>query len=406
MKKSILLFASILVCASVSCSKPTEQNAKLPTAKSCQGGASALTLSGLCINEAEQLLQMAQTSKEQYPALMDGCQWSVNEAPFITGDVLLYQAASCNGNTAKLAFNPQTDRADIFIETSAIGGIKGAQSPVGSLFTVDPGDPDLSLETWARTEMERGGVDADYAVRCKTRPSPEDGLDAFVVDITPRPAPSTSEPRSDCGQYGYNEESHAYWRIAYDFGWFFDLGQDAYQDFAPNSLTLVTKTKTGEWVPAKTLMNSNSVLPNADPLNDYVLRNIAEELGVVEVDYGNIGDWLIIEGTLSGKTAYCVAEKQFDQTKLRVGTDGGQWQIGVPYPSSADHYGRLEVDGREQGFTGTSTKNWTIGWVGLPIVDALKEGKMLILDIKKASLDYSLVGIDEAITMVETCIAG
>jgi len=101
---------------------------------------------------------------------------------------------------------------------------------------------------------------------------------------------------------------------------------------------------------------------------------------------------------------YCVAERDFGGSILRIGFDGGQWQLAVPYGSDPDYYGEFDVDGHTAGLSGTAANGWTFAWISAPHLDAIKEGNLMILDIGKASLDFTLDGSTAAILKVQECV--
>jgi hypothetical protein len=136
----------------------------------------------------------------------------------------------------------------------------------------------------------------------------------------------------------------------------------------------------------------------------YELINIANAPGARERRYGKARGWTVYDGKIDGRTRYCVGEKDYGGTSLRLGFDGGQWQVAVPYPASPDYYGSFDVDGRSEGMSGTSDGEWSFGWIGMPELDAIRNGNLLILDIGKASFDFDLKGTAAVITKIEECM--
>lgn len=216
----------------------------------CPDGAARLPVSGLCPSEAEALIQDANVGMDR-SVLGDltDCTWSVNETAFPMGEVLLYRAATCGDTVATMALHGGAHRADLILQTAAVGAA-GDDAVVGFAIGADTTPPTDAIRTFVHADLEANGHDAAYIARCQVRPV-GDAPDAYVVDAYAADAQPTSTdgPRSDCGQYGYTDDSYAFWRIAHGFAWYFNLGQDAYQDIDPGSLTLVARDDSGRWGP-------------------------------------------------------------------------------------------------------------------------------------------------------------
>ena len=206
------------------------------TVSDCRNGGPKLAGSGMCRDAAIATLNIV---SGEAPLLPENCSWELQETAF-AADYLIYLAASCDGKTSKLGFAGGARTAQLYIETSAIGAFEGGDTNEWAPITIigsDPEAPTANLLSFVRAGME----DEDAASDCIVRSASVDGWpeDAFVVDeASPRLTPN--EPRFACGPYGYTEDSTQYWRVFDNFSWFFDLGQDAYQDFDPRSLTLIT----------------------------------------------------------------------------------------------------------------------------------------------------------------------
>ena len=397
----ITLFSCLFGALLMGCSPSAEhRNSAVDNNKNCGSNETYLPHTGLCSDKAETLIQHAGTEKSSF-LLIDGCSWSVNETVFPDGDeVLLYQALKCGNHTAKLGLAAGAKRADLFIETSAIDSTQGEEAIIASIYGLAD-EPVQTPVFHARQHLETMGLKPSYIHQCQSRPSSRDGADAYVVDIftsDEAEALFDDEPRSDCGDLGYTEESYRYWRLAYDYAWFIDLGQDGYQEIDPNSFTLISKTKDGEWAATRDLITYS-----LDQYN-YGVTNIVENANSVEVDFGSVENWLLVEGTLKGNTAYCAAEKQFGDRTLRIGTDGGQWQIATNYESSPNYIGAIEIDDKILTMSGTSTSHWTIGWIGQPEIDGIRNSTTIILDINRASLDFKMDGIANALDQVNACL--
>ncbi|MEL7363607.1 MAG: hypothetical protein AAFN13_16140 [Bacteroidota bacterium] len=241
------------------------------TSAVCPDGEVPLPNSGLCVSDAEALIVDAEVGSDPSALeTMTDCTWRVNETAFPGGDVLLYRAAQCDGVTATLGLNAGARRGELFVETAAVG-VAGDDAVVGVAIGVEPDDPTETIRTFVQADLEADGFAPAYLAQCQVRRSVY-APDAYVVDVHPidaLPSPSDDGPRSDCGRYGYTEESTAFWRLAHGFAWFFDLGQDAYHDIDPGSLTLIAKDERGTWtpVPSPEVAIPTTSLPEASDEN-------------------------------------------------------------------------------------------------------------------------------------------
>jgi len=376
---------------------------------SCSNGETPLPVSGLCPSDAEALIHDADVGyyRSGLTELTD-CTWAVNETAFPGGDVLLYRAASCDGTTAKLGFAFGNHTSDLYVETAALG-VAGEDVLVGFVATSDADDPTANLLFQAREALEAEGADPAYVARCEVR-TPADRPDAYVVDV-PDPAPSPDGPRSDCGPLGYTDESLSFWRVAYGFSWFFELGQDAYHEIDPGSLTLVAQGADGAWRPVEPVafdtFGAAPSAPDADewPADNYGVTNVAGPPGLGEEVYGVEEPWAVYAGVdeTGSDVLYCVAE--LEGGELRIGTDGGQWQLGVPHAVDLDSPGAFEIDGRPLPLSGAAANGWTFGWLTLGELDAIREGSVLVVEAGRASLDFDISGIGPALDSVTACTA-
>ena len=136
-----------------------------------------------------------------------------------------------------------------------------------------------------------------------------------------------------------------------------------------------------------------------------------------ERHYGEARGWQVLAAS-SGRTfMYCAAIKDVGRGDVRLGRDlvepgsGAQWQLAVPMKSKADWQGTLEIDGRGAGngggaqMSGTARDGWTIAWLTMGDVDALRQGKQAVLGVGKADFDFSLDGAAAALTKVDECVA-
>lgn len=367
-----------------------------------------LKASGLCIAQAKAMLP--KPDRDFVEGLKGfGCKPVITDAQFMGGDVLLYHAAKCKGAPVKLSASGGAHAGEL---TVVKGGLhEGPPSKIATIVSSDPADPTANLVRWTRDAMKANSFPPAVIAKCKARRAEKVGPDAWVVDESPTPPPSPDGPRSSCGTYGYTEESTAYWRVFGDFAWFFEMGQDAYMPIDPNSLTLITKNGKGGWkkaaaaAPAARAAAKPTPKPKpASATENYGVANVAGTPGVVEDLYGTTKGYTVYSGKTGGRTRYCVADRDFGGTTLRVGYDGGQWQLAVPVPSKPDFSGGFEVDGKRRGMSGTAAGNWTFGWIGLPELDAIRNGEVMVLDIGRASLDFPLDGTAAAILKVEECV--
>jgi hypothetical protein len=137
--------------------------------------------------------------------------------------------------------------------------------------------------------------------------------------------------------------------------------------------------------------------------------------GQMEQPYGRARQWQV-SAAFSGRLfMYCVAETRIGDSTVRIGVDrsmpgdGTQWQLAVPVRSNPDWQGRLEIDGSEPAgragadVSGTAVFDWTIAWLNMGQVDALRNGQQAVLGVGRADYDFSLAGIAAAITKVEEC---
>lgn len=134
--------------------------------------------------------------------------------------------------------------------------------------------------------------------------------------------------------------------------------------------------------------------------------NIANTKGVQESSYfASVKGWKVIVGTVNGQPAYCAAINNQAGSELRLGYDGGQWQMAVPYSSGHGEYsGNMDIDGRETGTYGESDGNWTFLWLNLGERDVLMNGQQVTIEVGKVSLDYDLTGAAAAVVKVEECV--
>jgi len=215
----------------------------------CPDDGPRLTGTQLCAGRAVSYLNVVEGDE---PTLPDGCEWVVNETEMPMGDYLLYRAARCNGQTAHLAFAGGAHMAELTLDPSVVGGEAVAMDvPMVRIVSSDPEAPEANILAYVNEDLEASGSDED----CSVRPANVPGwpADALVADVSPEVAAESADdgPRAACGTYGFSEDETSYWRVFQGWTWFFQLGQDLYQDIDPRSLTLLTPDGSGGWTPVE-----------------------------------------------------------------------------------------------------------------------------------------------------------
>jgi hypothetical protein len=135
-----------------------------------------------------------------------------------------------------------------------------------------------------------------------------------------------------------------------------------------------------------------------------------------ERPYGVARDWEVRAARSGSNTfMYCVAVSNKGGRQVRIGVDdtvmqrGQQWQLAIPLPSRKDWQGTLEVDGQGTGngggnnTSGNSVQGWTIAWLSMGDVDAMRQGQRAVLGVGNLDYDFSLEGAAAAILKVEEC---
>lgn len=136
-----------------------------------------------------------------------------------------------------------------------------------------------------------------------------------------------------------------------------------------------------------------------------------------ERPYGQARGWDVRAAFAGRLFMYCVASNDRGGRSIRIGVDRAmpgdqsQWQLAVPLRSRQDWQGRLEIDDREPAdragadVSGTAFADWTIAWLNLGQVDALRQGDRAVLGVGKQDFDFSLAGVAAAISKIEECRA-
>lgn len=222
---------------------PAPQAGAAPAPEStsdCPDGGPILPSSGICQGSGVYHLNIVEG---EAPLLYEGCEWKLNEAAMPGGDYLLYLGSSCNGITTQLEFPAGARTAEVTIAKSGLGdGAPGGK--LITVITVDENDPKASILAFVQDSMD----DKAEAAGCKlygeeTGSSyPADALSARNEAAEEEQVKMAEDGPLDgtCGPFGNSGDSATYWRVIGGFGWYFELGQDAYQDIDPRSLTVVS----------------------------------------------------------------------------------------------------------------------------------------------------------------------
>lgn len=216
-------------------SASVEADTPLNPPSDCPDDGPRLPGSGVCQGRGVNYLNIAEGNA---PELMEGCEWKLNEAVMPGGDYLFYLATSCGKFLSKLELSIGASTADLNLIASAMS--EGAdRGKIGTSIPVDDANPKASLLQFVQSTID----DKTAAGKCRIVPY-FGSSDMLTIDnLSPTEAKIIDNKgdgaRWACGPYGLNQESNAFWRIFSGFAWYFDLGQDAYFDIDPRSLTLV-----------------------------------------------------------------------------------------------------------------------------------------------------------------------
>lgn len=246
--KKLLVAAGVIALVSGGCGGASDESGEAAESAagakadaSCGADERRLPLTGLCEGDAFKSLNMEASAS---PEAADGCEWKVMETQ-IVGDVLLYRGLKCDAGETKLEFAGGAERAELQLVTSAFLGKIDEPPTYVYVYTIE-GDAKQGVTERAREAME----DEAEAAICNARNADieEWPSDALLVDVPPAEAAKSpsGEIRTACGPLGLNEDETSYWRVAQGYGWFFQLGQDAFE-IDPGSFTLMTKGPDGSW---------------------------------------------------------------------------------------------------------------------------------------------------------------
>jgi hypothetical protein len=181
----------------------------------------------------------------------------VNEVQVIE-DALLYRALRCNGVTSQLEYAGGGQWAQLMVVRSALNAVYGGQPDVSDpkpavwFNWIDPSDVEGQLDMRSRLGFEAELSGRSCAIE---RADPAVSPDGWVFDITPSDpmyAQREQEPMgAQCGPFSYGDGSVRFWRVLGDNAFLFDMSADVYQDFDPNSVTLLRKDASGAWAPVQ-----------------------------------------------------------------------------------------------------------------------------------------------------------
>lgn len=135
--------------------------------------------------------------------------------------------------------------------------------------------------------------------------------------------------------------------------------------------------------------------------------------GQMEEPYGQTRGWEV-KAAFSGRLfMYCVAVTGREGRRVSLGVDqvmpgdGLQWQLAVPVKANKDWQGRLDIDSKAPtnragaDVSGTVFADWTIAWLNMGQVEALKSGKQAVLGVGKTDFDFSLDGVAAAVLKLD-----
>jgi len=361
-----------------------------PAFAQCAGGETKLPLSGLCSGEAASKLGKPGRYFTEGLKVV-GCKAVVAEASFMGGEALLYWAAQCGGAPTQMVAEGGAHQGGLFV-TGGGSSPAGGRYQVATIIGADEKNSPKGLLNWTRDDMRSNGANQTATSACKAFRAAKLAKDAWVVDAPNGYLLPNGTKVRDCGRYGYLSDARSYWRVFGQLSWHFDLGQDAFSDFDASTMMLVPAVAGA----------GNSV--STVPATGSGTFNIAGDPRMSEQFYDTARKYTVFSGGDRSRVQYCVAERNFGGSVLRLGYDGGQWQLAVPYGDNPNYDGTLEIDGRSFFTTGTAANGWTFVWLGLQELEAIRAGSKMILNIGRASLDFTLDGTTAAGLKVEECV--
>jgi hypothetical protein len=222
--------------------QPTIQSPQIGVApgspSDCPDDGPRLPGSGICQGRGVNYLNIVGGSE---PGLLDNCSWKLNEAAMPGGDYLLYMAASCGAHTTQLEFSAGARSAKVNVVRSGLGEGAPGGAPI-TVFTIDKASPENSILAIVQNAME----DKAEAAGCEvTGQGPDSGYPSDALQVA-NGAVAAEQAKTEygsmdgtCGPLGDWGDTTTYWRVLGDYGWYFELGQDWYQDFDPRTFTIV-----------------------------------------------------------------------------------------------------------------------------------------------------------------------
>lgn len=137
-----------------------------------------------------------------------------------------------------------------------------------------------------------------------------------------------------------------------------------------------------------------------------------EGSNIVGTEIDQVGQWVIQEAFDGRKIAYCSGSYDHDRNNIRLGFDGGQWQLAIPVSNQKDWQGKLLIDGKGSGrgygrgsesVSGTVSGGWTIVWLTLDHLDGLSKGRLANLKTDPGGYDFPLINISTVISKIKSC---
>ena len=173
---------------------------------------------------------------------------------------------------------------------------------------------------------------------------------------------------------------------------------------------LVMVAAAAALLPLAALAEDKADGPAADPADAMAAKDVPNEYGgqdiagagLTETFFEDVEGWTVLS-VKDARHGYCVAESGLADAVIRVGYDGGQWQVAVQHGNPPDWTGFFDVDGWNHQVSGTARADWTIARIGPPELNRLQAGRVLTLDVGDGPWRYSLSGSDKAIDAVMRC---
>ncbi len=361
-----------------------------------------LPITGFCTSQVKHLLPAP--SKRFIEGLkLFGCKPVINDANFM-GHIILYQAAQCKGRPAQLEGGGGAHSASIDLWGGGFHADTLEDSvKVATVLAAPANHPTGNLLRWVRDSMAEHYTKAQIE-RCTPRKEPDEGAEAWVVDeYSLSNLPTLLDgPRVACGDYGYTQESRAFWRITQGLAMFFNLGQDAASDIDPLSITFFSQTADGHLLKLKDVMAAD-----AETVAQHVATspNSTGAAGVQEAFYAETRGWNVYTVAQGARALSCTATKTVNGLELRFEANGRFWKVAVPVKSPSNRNGQLVVDHKTWEMQWSGNDQWTTGRFGQAQRKAIGQGNRMILDIGRASIDFPLSGTEAMFLKLQECVA-